>query len=307
MAENLIPKQILVPTDFSEFATAALQCAARLAEKFGASLSVIFADEFIPPIDFIEAPSSFYMETLPETKRAIEERLYSYLKENVPAEVSCRGRVVVGAPAPTILSIAAEDKADLIVMGTHGRSGWRRLLLGSVTESVLRHSAIPVLTIRGGAKLPAAIEKIVCPVNQSPIAHEAVDYAVSWAAALSAELVFVQVIEGTARRYLSRDALRAWVPENVMEHYTYITLEKSDYTSEQIISLAHEARADLVVIGAQHKRFLDTTVIGTTSERVTRFALSPVLTVIRHLSAGNEDEEEHQEASRYTSFPPIMS
>lgn len=313
MSERLIPQRILVPTDFSDFAGSALDYAVHLAERFGAKLTVAFADEFVPPIDFIEAPASFYLDTLPETKRAVEDRLTQYVAEHVPAGLPCTAKVVVGAPVAAISGLAQSEDADLIVMGTHGRRGWRRLLLGSVTENVLRKVNRPVLTIRPAEVSrrirPGVVERILCAVNKTDVAHRALGYAAAWADKLAAELVLVQIVEGTnSVHYLDRGTLNEWIGPALRDRYTYATFERSEYTSQQIINFAEEALADLIVIGAQHKRFLDTTVLGTTSERVTRYALSPVLTVLRPAEGNGRDAREaDSETERHSSFPPVLT
>jgi nucleotide-binding universal stress UspA family protein len=308
MSEITVPRRILVPTDFSEFASAAVVVGAALATRFDARLTLMFADEFVPPVDFIEAPASFYADTLPQSREAIEKRLAREL-ETLPPEVHADSTVVTGAPAAAIASAADSKDYDLIVMGTHGRSGWRRLLLGSVTENVLRRTSRPILTIRPLSdpprQAPWQVGRILCPVNRTAVARQALGHAVAWAAAFDAELIFVQVVEGKGDRYLDREELRDWLPARYRDRHTYLAIEKSAYTSEQIINLGREANADMIVIGAQQKRFLDTTVIGTTSERVTRFALQPVLTVIAKVD--EELPSERDEATRHSSFPPVLT
>jgi nucleotide-binding universal stress UspA family protein len=172
-------------------------------------------------------------------------------------------------------------------MGTHGRRGWRHALLGSVAEQVLHDAVTPVLTITPSLPDPARfrkIRKIVCPVNFTRVAREALTHAAELAEAFDAELLIVYVAEGMhpSRMAEVEQAFAQWVEPQVQLRCSYERLmtEESD-PAERILAIAEQSDADLLVLGAQHRRFQDTTVIGTTTERITRFARCPVLTVMR--------------------------
>jgi len=139
--------RILVPHDFSRSADAALATAIRLADDQGSTLSVVHA---LPPI----YPT--HGRPLPPSHREITEirgRLDALVARAVKGRhVKVRTAVLVGPPASCILDAAT--RADLVVMGTLGRTGLAHLLLGSVAERVVRHAPVPVLTIR--ARKPRA-------------------------------------------------------------------------------------------------------------------------------------------------------
>ena len=136
-----LPKSILVPTDFSDASRQALHRAADVAQSCSAKLTVIYADRFTPP-DEIDG------ENLEQSKAAANARLQEEIHNEVPPDVPVDSFVVVDTPVSAILNVARERGVDWIVMGTHGRSGVSRLLLGSVTEQVLRRADRPVLTVR---------------------------------------------------------------------------------------------------------------------------------------------------------------
>ncbi len=141
-----LPKKILVPTDFSKASRAALQQAAEVARACSAKLTVMYADTFMPPVALDEVP-----ERADETKEAAEIHLKDEVKAVVPPTVAVDTMIVVDQPVHAILQTAKEKNVDWIIMGTHGRRGVDRLILGSVTESVLRQSDRPVLTIHAAA------------------------------------------------------------------------------------------------------------------------------------------------------------
>ena len=141
--------RILVPTDFSATADAALDYAYVLAERFGASLELLHVldDPFV--VDGMAAEA--YISEAPALRTAMlqdaKERLRHRAspRDSVPTVES---EVVFGHGARTIAEYAAERGADLIVMGTHGRTGFAHLLLGSVAERLVRTAPCPVLTVR---------------------------------------------------------------------------------------------------------------------------------------------------------------
>jgi nucleotide-binding universal stress UspA family protein len=167
-------------------------------------------------------------------------------------------------------------------MGTHGRRGWRRALLGSVTEQVLHQSqtavmSVPALRSDGAAK----IRKIVCPVNFTPIGRQALEQAVVLAQEFAAELLVVHVADLLDEPFLSHleDDVAAWIEPGVRSRCRYSQIISRGDAAEQVLAIAGTVGADLIVAGAQHRRFSDTTVIGTTTERILRFAKVPILTV----------------------------
>ncbi len=141
-----LPKQILFPTDFSLCAEHALEFACQLANKLDAKvhlLSVIGVMSLGVP-ELGVALTSTMIETMIETNQAALDKLVAAHKGTNFGEV----QIKTGDPRDMILQQADTLPADLIVMGTHGRRGVSRLLLGSVTEAVVRRATCPVLTIR---------------------------------------------------------------------------------------------------------------------------------------------------------------
>ncbi len=143
-------KKILVPVDFSECSTAALKHALVLRKTFDAELEVVHAYDvptFIPPhvvvmMGEIDAPLSEHAE------RHAQDQLSEFLKGFEEDAAHIKSRVLLGPAAMTILEAADEGKFDAIVMGTHGRTGLSRLVMGSTAEKVLRGASCPVLTVR---------------------------------------------------------------------------------------------------------------------------------------------------------------
>jgi nucleotide-binding universal stress UspA family protein len=138
--------KILVPTDFSQASEEALRWATSLARDTGAVLTIAHVEE--PPMAYAgELPLVPDEETREELRRSLAGTLPG------DATVSFEHKLLVGDPAAAIVDLAERENADLIVMGSHGRKGLTRLLMGSVAEAVVRKAKCPVLTV----KQPAAV------------------------------------------------------------------------------------------------------------------------------------------------------
>lgn len=174
--ENLTPNLILVPTDFSPPAAHALRYAAALGARFGAHLLVVHADSFVPPVDFTVSAGGTFGIAQDDMVEAAREQLQAFAETNIGPDMPYDVRVVVGAPIDAILAQVRETGADLIVMGTHGRTGLRRMLFGSVTEAVMRLSPVPVIEINDFAPETAGMQVIIGS-RSSPEARAAVQYA----------------------------------------------------------------------------------------------------------------------------------
>lgn len=143
-------KRILVPTDFSEPADEALEYAFGLAEALGATVSLIhvFDDPFERTLyseQYVPMPAELRDDILADIRRRLTERVTRSGRSDVTSEI------LTGPTSQAIVDSAHELKADLIVMGTHGRHGVAHFLLGSVAERVVRSATCPVMTVRGTA------------------------------------------------------------------------------------------------------------------------------------------------------------
>jgi universal stress protein A len=143
-------KKILFATDFSPASEGALQYATSLARDSGATLLIVHVEELPLPYAGGEMYLAQPEYPNPEIRRMLETV--------VPPDKNVRyaHRLVMGTAAEDIVKTAEEENADLIVMGTHGRTGLVRVLMGSVAEAVMRHARCPVLTLKQAAKAPAA-------------------------------------------------------------------------------------------------------------------------------------------------------
>jgi nucleotide-binding universal stress UspA family protein len=145
-------KRILCPTDFSEPALTALKTACELAQHFEAELKILHVIAFTPPFpsDMIVVAAPNYYPSDAERKSEAERQIDALLRQLVPEGVRVTAEVKMGYAAEEITCAAADDDADMIVIGTHGETGWRHLAFGSVAEKVVRLAQRPVLTVHSG-------------------------------------------------------------------------------------------------------------------------------------------------------------
>ena len=140
-------KRILVPVDFSDNSQKVFAAAGNVAEKFGAELVCIFV------VQSFEDYSGFFVPHMPvvqfqeEMQVSAKKKMADFLEDNLPSGLAGSSKVVVGDVGESIVAFAAQEKIDMIVMGTHGYKGLERVLFGSVAEQVVKTASCPVLTV----------------------------------------------------------------------------------------------------------------------------------------------------------------
>ena len=205
-----------------------------------------------------------------------------------------------GNPAQEITQEAERLPADLLILGTHGKSGFQRFFLGSVTEKVLRSTRVPVLIIPPTVTEPGSpvYKTILCPLDFSEASTHALGYALSLAKEADARLILLHVVEDLLAdadmealghlsltdyyRRVEQDAvtkLKGMIPSEAGAWSTPQTRVVRGRAYRQILEVIAGERVDLVVMGVQGKGAVDRLVFGSTTHRVIREAGCPVLTL----------------------------
>lgn len=280
-------KRILVPTDLSPSSIISLRYARLFAERFSAALTVFHVDPLVMPMNGFGAEMAFVPES-PEHFEKLEREVRAYA-EPVLSGIPYTVFAVGGQPVIDIVKKAEEENDDLIVMATHGLRGWRRAILGSVTEGVVHRGDCPVLSVgrpQEQLQITPGVTKILCPINFTDAARNALEYAAKLAGAFDCRLAVVHVVEQQDPMHaaVAEEDVRSWITPAVQNRCTYREIMLRGGAAERVLDCAEDIRADLVIIGAQHKLFRDETTVGTTTERLVRFARMPVLTVPRRLA-----------------------
>ncbi|WP_137289160.1 universal stress protein [Natronorubrum halophilum] len=269
-------ERILVPTDGSGPANAALEYAGDIAAVEQVTVHVLYVTE--PGTDPADAA-----DQLADGRDWVGE-----------SETSVVDGIETGEPAEAILEYAATHDVDAIVMGTRGRSGVGRLLLGSVTETVVRDADVPVLVVRGaaGVRRPYPLETIVIPTDGSTYADAALERALMVARHHDATVHVLSVVDVTPagieeHNDLTIDRLQQYARRVVDEGVA--AAENAGVNAESAIrhgsthrmirTYVDDADADLLVMGTHGRSGLDRLLLGSVTERVLRTATTPVLTV----------------------------
>jgi CPA2 family monovalent cation:H+ antiporter-2 len=291
--------RILCPVDFSDASRHALEHAVALARWYQSeitALHVVHVPLFPqPPIFAAFADTAGNMLA---NHDAAEALLQTWLEPARQAGVTTQVKVDEGHAATQILQNSISSHADLIAMGTHGLSGFDRLLLGSVTEKVLRKAACPVLTVPPAVATTGKVpyRRLLCPVDFSESSNAALKITFSLAKEADASVTLLHVfewppdseplvyrfdieayrhaIEGEAESRLRRfitDDVRVWSKPS-----TKLAWGKP---YRAILDTARAEEADLIVMGVRGRNPMDLTVFGSTTNQVIRQASCPVLTL----------------------------
>jgi nucleotide-binding universal stress UspA family protein len=162
-----LPKIILVPTDFGEPSEAALDCAIEYAKVFGSTIVLMHAFE-VPIMGFPDGAIVAIAELTSRILEGAQAGLDRQIASRQQSGITIRGVVKEGDPYRMVNETAEEIGADLIAMGTHGRRGLSRALIGSVVEKVVRTAHVPVLTVHVGDVAPFTAPRPEAPRTAGP-------------------------------------------------------------------------------------------------------------------------------------------
>jgi nucleotide-binding universal stress UspA family protein len=293
-------EHVLCPTDLSDFSERALRHAVALCRWFGAQLSVLrVVPDVMPTPGGPDLPVTALAS--PALREEAERDLGRFAQPAIDAGIPVRTVLREGEPWREILHEAGALPADLVVMGTHGRSGFEHLLLGSVTEKVLRRATCPVLTVcHSGEPADAGLpfRRLLAATDLLPGADHTLAMAFAIAETSGAALTLVHAIENlpepgmhpylvvpelqAMREQLEQDArarFASLVPEDLRQRLGIEMRLVTGSARHEVLRLAGELQADLIVLGAHTRGPLEHLLFGSTCEQVVRRASCPVLTV----------------------------
>lgn len=284
-------ERILCPVDFSEFSTRAYDYAHSLARHYEATLFVLHVIRSITIDPTFVSPmmiDSIYSQEAAKAKAKIAKLAEKQAGEAVRIQTT----VQLGFAADSILSFAKEHDTSLIVMGTHGRRGLDRLVMGSTTEHILRKSHCPVLAVHeptrnfvnpANADEPVEIHKIVCCVDFSEHSPRALEYAFSLGQQYNAEITLLHVLEGgkdtPEQKARAQQSIEHLVPEDARNWAAIVPIVRSGTPYEEINEHAAETQTDLIVMGVRGRNVVDLAVFGSTTHRIIQLGPCPVLAV----------------------------
>ncbi len=293
---------ILCPTDMSEASLPPLTYAAALARWYDARLTVLHVVPTFVPVPAGGVGFDVPVEVVPPPPRDVLLEELRRVAASAGADTpNTTLDVIEGDPAAAIVDTAAAVPADLIVLGTHGRGGFERFMIGSIAEKVLRKAACPVLTVpphmTGVSSDDVRLHHVICAVDFSAASLQAFGWALDLARQARASLTVLHAIE-----WLIEDEPRTHGHFNVPEYRGYRIEEAREQvralvdgephastpvTAEVTVGRAHreilrvatDTHADLIVMGTQGRGGLGLALFGSTTQQVVRTATCPVLTV----------------------------
>jgi nucleotide-binding universal stress UspA family protein len=286
---------ILCPIDFSDFSTAAYQYALSLADYYKASLVALHVVEHwkYPFADYAACEVD-YQKFSKALNEGGEVRLRRFAKENSATGVEPRLVVHQGNAPSCILSFAEKQQMEVIVMGTHGRRGFDRVVLGSTTDRVMRQATCPVLVVSSASHKDAntspdrrhRLSRILYCTDFSNDSKRALAYATSLTAEYGAELTLLHVAEkasdlATAEAIIARHSqeLDRLISDTERKSLNVRSMIRLGKPYEEIVRHATEMRASLIIMSARGGDAVDRAVFGSTTYRVIQFGPSPVLAI----------------------------
>lgn len=295
--------KILVPYDFSDPSRQAVVWASHFGLAFKSILEVFHAltdDELLH--DIRKPPGN--KDFLDHVRDQVIDDVNRYVKDLLlPGDRVARltTRVERGRPAHLILETIQKTKPDIVIQGTHGRTGLKRVLLGSVAENIIRHSPVPVMTVRNSTKWP--VRKILLPIDFMEYADPSLDFATGLCRALDATLELFHVLnlpdffavpteinEATVADFRDRIEAHAKLElDRLITRHPGVRMNSQIATGpvvEEILTRAEQTQTDLLILPTHARAGLSHLVMGSVAEQVARYATVNVLTFCPPEKAG---------------------
>ncbi len=293
-------KNILCATDFSDFSNHTISYGVALAKEFEAKLFV----SHVIDLSSVAIYGEFQLDPVGQQNRIMEDA-EAQLKEltgNHP--ITWEPLITVGKPADEISRAVEEKDIDLVITATRGRSGLKRIILGSVTERLMRTLSCPLLVVNSpehkfvsSADQEVKIDKILVGCDFSPDSGQALNHALSLAQEFEAELHLAHVIEPPTQPGFNND--NASVSLEIQQEYRDLLIQKlkemvpaearywctpqtgllEGQPYEEIVTYAESEDIDMIVLGVRGHGLVKTLFLGSTTDRVMRRSPCPVLSV----------------------------
>jgi len=293
-------KNILCATDFSDFSNHTIGYGVALAKEFEAKLFV----SHVIDLSSVAIYGEFQLDPVGQQNRIVEDAAAQLKELTGDQPISWEPLITVGKPADEISRAVEEKDIDLVITATRGRAGLKRIILGSVTERLMRTLTCPLLVVNSpehkfvsAADQAIKIKKILVGCDFSPDSGQALKHALSLAQEFQAELHLAHVIEPPTQPDLHKEdtpvseeiqqdyrdlltrKLREMVPAEARLWCTPQTglLEGQPY--EEIVAYAESKNIDMIVLGVRGHGLVKTLFLGSTTDRVVRRSPCPVLSV----------------------------
>jgi nucleotide-binding universal stress UspA family protein len=294
-----IVTHILFATDFSPCSAPAFRYAVEWAKVFDAQLTIFHGLSLQPGLDIDAGIAQRYLD---EQRNVAQDHLAQLLAEARQHVPQTSIEIRTGLPSSQICDVAREHKTDLIIIGTHGWTGFNLVLFGSVAERVIQRAPCPVLSIpdrspeetAGMHSLTIQPRQMVLPIDFSDCSIDAYEYGVQMAKWFDASLTLVHAIEPLSYSLdfslthpLEEKANRKKVEQRLQALTAVLTEEglsaryelMEKHSVEAILEAGSAQQADLLVMGTHSRKGLSRLILGSTTSKVLRHSPYPILTV----------------------------
>jgi len=293
-------KNILCATDFSDFSNHTVGYGVALAKEFSARLIICHVID----LSSVAIYGEFQLDPVGQQNRIMEDANAQLKELTGDQPVAWEPLITVGKAADEISRAVEEQNIDLVITATRGRSGFKRLILGSVTERLMRTLSCPLLVVCSPEQEPAnppeekvRLQKILVGCDFSPDSGRAFEYGLSLAQEFQAELHLAHVIEPPAQPHLIKEKgpgpgeiqgdyhillvekLKDMIPEGAANWCTPQTSVLEGQPYEELVKYASAQDIDMVVLGVRGHGLMKTLFLGSTTDRVIRNSPCPVLSV----------------------------
>jgi nucleotide-binding universal stress UspA family protein len=284
-------KHVLVPVDFSPPSRLAVNYGVSFARKFHTSLTLLHVIESGAAL-----VAGFPVETAAMEKQHRDQAcrmLSALVAPEDQDDLDLRIVIKSGDIEDEIISVIDKQRAGIVVMGTHGRGLFSRFLIGSVTQGILRKVPVPILTVCRATQ-PLAFSRILFATDCSESSKHAFDFVLKFAHDIGSEVTVLNVLEPVAvtyggaemAEYIDRhhadqvqSGLADFVVKGARQDVRVETTVVEGLAADEIVKIAEESSADLLLITVKHKGLIERALLGTTAERLIREAHVPVLSI----------------------------
>ena len=291
-------QKIVVPVDFSEFSNKAVEIAEKIAQKFNANITLAHVIITHPEEHYADDQKN-YQALIQKRQTHVEQQFAIQFEEREAQSPPMNFVILRGlSPADCLQEFIINNDFDLVVLGTHGKSGFRHFVQGSVAEKLVQVSPIPVLTVHRSLETPR-IKRILVPVDFSSYSQQALYFADTIAQKFEAKLVFLHVIEqeiyptfyaeeiesvfeiDPSLNQAVIENLKDFVADFIKDEFVEDFMVREGVAHKEIVECAKED-FDLLIIATHGLSGLEYLLLGGTSEKVIRWATCPVLVVKRN-------------------------